>query len=330
MKLENEVLSVEIAELGAEVTGISDREKNTDILWEGNPSFWKRHSPVLFPNVGKTYGNEVLIEGNKFPTVQHGFARDSVFTCVSSSADAASFRLASSEETKKVYPYDFELYITYTLKGKNLKVEWKVKNCSEKIMYFTIGGHPAFRFAEKGEKKEDYLLKFPGKESLTYILVDPNTGTGVPDQTYTLELTDGMCPVTEEMFLRDALIFDGGQFEEVWLCSPAAPLIHLEPQHSCTPPKVPLCEFSGRTFKSGRTKSAVIKRNAPPFFSTARVIPISQTSVSPKKSFPGYKKQAGFQAAKVMVLSAFNAPGETCPPSQETPDGRSQARIFFP
>ena len=218
MKLENEVLSVEIAELGAEVTGISDREKNTDILWEGNPSFWKRHSPVLFPNVGKTYGNEVLIEGNKFPTVQHGFARDSVFTCVSSSADAASFRLVSSEETKKVYPYDFELYINYTLKGKNLKVEWKVKNCSEKIMYFTIGGHPAFRFAEKGEKKEDYLLKFPGKESLTYILVDPNTGTGVPDQTYTLELTDGMCPVTEEMFLRDALIFDGGQFEEVWLC----------------------------------------------------------------------------------------------------------------
>ena len=153
MKLENEVLSVEIAELGAEVTGISDREKNTDILWEGNPSFWKRHSPVLFPNVGKTYGNEVLIEGNKFPTVQHGFARGSVFTCVSSSADAASFRLASSEETKKVYPYDFELYITYTLKGKNLKVEWKVKNCSEKIMYFTIGGHPAFRFAEKGEIK---------------------------------------------------------------------------------------------------------------------------------------------------------------------------------
>ena len=218
MKLENEVLSVEIAELGAEVTGISDREKNTDILWEGNPSFWKRHSPVLFPNVGKTYGNEVLIEGNKFPTVQHGFARDSVFTCVSSSADAASFRLASSEETKKVYPYDFELYITYTLKGKNLKVEWKVKNCSEKTMYFTIGGHPAFRFAEKEEKKEDYLLKFPGKESLTYLLVDPNTGTGVPDQTYTLELTDGMCPVTEEMFLRDALIFDGGQFEEVWLC----------------------------------------------------------------------------------------------------------------
>ncbi len=218
MKLENDALYVEIAELGAEVTKIFDREKNRDILWEGDPVYWKRHSPVLFPNVGKTFGNQVLIGESTFPTVQHGFARDSVFTCVSSSADAVSFRLASSEETKKAYPYDFELYINYTLKGKNLTVEWKVKNCSEETMYFTIGGHPAFRFAEKGEKKDDYFLKFPGKASLTYILIDPNTGTAVPDQTYTLELIDGMCPVTEEMFMRDALIFDGGQIEEVWLC----------------------------------------------------------------------------------------------------------------
>lgn len=218
MKLENDVLCVEIAELGAEITKIYDREKNTDILWEGNPVYWKRHSPILFPNVGKTYGNQVLIEGSTYTTVQHGFARDSVFTCVSSSDDAASFLLVSSEETKKVYPYDFELYINYSLRGKELTVEWQVKNCSGKPMFFTIGGHPAFRFGKEGEKKEDYLLKFPGKEALTYILVDLKTGTAVPDQTYTLELSDGMCPVTEEMFLKDALIFDGGQIEEVWLC----------------------------------------------------------------------------------------------------------------
>lgn len=218
MKLENEVLCAEISELGAEVIRIFDREKNTEILWEGNPAYWKRHSPILFPNVGKTYKNQVLIEGSAFPTVQHGFARDSVFTCVSSSEDAASFLLASSEETKKTYPYDFELYINYSLRGKALMVEWQVKNGSEKTMYFTIGGHPAFRFGGQGEKKEDYLLKFPGKEALSYILIDPETGTGISDQTYTLDLTEGMCPVTEEMFLRDALVFDGGQIEEVWLC----------------------------------------------------------------------------------------------------------------
>lgn len=218
MKVENEFLCVEIAEAGAEVTRIFDRQNNTEILWEGDPAYWKRHSPILFPNVGKTYGNQMLIEGSTYPTAQHGFARDSVFTCVASSAESASFLLSSSEETKKIYPYDFELYANYGLNGKELTVEWQVKNSSEKTMYFTIGGHPAFRFAGKGETKEDYVLKFPGKEELSYILLDPATGTGVPETVYTLKLAEEMCPVTEELFAEDALIFDDGQIEEVWLC----------------------------------------------------------------------------------------------------------------
>lgn len=218
MKLENDFLCIEIAEMGAEVTRIFDKQKNTEVLWEGNPLYWKRHSPVLFPNVGKTYQNQMLIEGKYYPTSQHGFARDSVFTCVSSSTEDASFMLVSSEDTKKIYPYDFELYIHYSLEGKELKVEWQVKNCSGRNMYFTIGGHPAFRFAGKDEKKEDYMLKFPGKEALTYILLDPEHGTGIPDTEYTMKLNQESCPVTEEMFTRDALIFDGGQIEDVWLC----------------------------------------------------------------------------------------------------------------
>lgn len=218
MKLENSFLCVEIAEVGAEVVRIFNKEKNTEILWEGNPLFWKRHSPVLFPNVGKTYNNQVLIDGTSYPTSQHGFARDQAFGCVESSKDRALFVLESSEDTKKVYPYEFRLSIGYELQEKELKVEWRVENCDRKKMYFTIGGHPAFRFAEPDGKKEDYVLKFPGKEKLSYSLLDPATGTGRPDILYTLELKQGICPLTEEMFARDALIFDGGQIEEVWLC----------------------------------------------------------------------------------------------------------------
>lgn len=48
VKLENEKLLVEIAELGAEVTRLYDKEKNTEVLWDGNPKFWKRHSPICF------------------------------------------------------------------------------------------------------------------------------------------------------------------------------------------------------------------------------------------------------------------------------------------
>ena len=37
--------------MGAEVIRIYDKENQRDILWEGDPKYWKRHSPVLFPNV---------------------------------------------------------------------------------------------------------------------------------------------------------------------------------------------------------------------------------------------------------------------------------------
>lgn len=218
MKVESSRLCVEISEMGAEATRIYDKKNRTELLWEADPVYWKRHSPVLFPNVGKTYHNTVLINGIHYPTSQHGFARDSRFKCVDLTADRASFLLTSGEETKEVYPFDFELYITYTVTENRLRVEWEVRNTGDEDLYFTIGAHPAFRFAGKDEKKSDYILKFPGKESLDYILIDPEEAAADPDRVYCLELKDGCCPLSEEMFAKDALIFDGGQIEEVTIC----------------------------------------------------------------------------------------------------------------
>ena len=213
MRLENERLCVEITELGAEILRVYDKKYGREVVWEADPAYWKRHAPVLFPNVGKTYRNTVLINGIHYPTSQHG-----LFKCTNSTRDSASFLLVSNEETKEVYPFDFELFITYTLEGNRLQVKWEVRNPSDETMYFTIGGHPAFRFAEKDEVKSDYLLKFPGKSELKYILIDPAEAAADPEHVFTLPLEGECCPVTEEMFEKDALIFDGTQIEEVWLC----------------------------------------------------------------------------------------------------------------
>jgi galactose mutarotase-like enzyme len=218
MKLENEYLLVEIARLGAEVTRIFDKETKTEILWEGDPKYWKRHSPILFPNVGKMYQNTMRIGDVQYPACQHGFARDMVFTCINESETNASFMMSSTEETQEVYPYEFELHIRYTLNEKELLVQWLVKNRGDETMYFTIGGHPAFRFAKAGETKADYMLKFPGKERLICIGLDKATGTALPEKPAVMELIGGTYPVTEEMFAADTLIFDGGQIEEAWLC----------------------------------------------------------------------------------------------------------------
>ena len=218
VKLENEFLCVEIAEMGAEVTRIYDKTEDNEILWEGNPVYWKRHSPVLFPNVGKTYKNRVLINGTQYPTSQHGFARDNVFTCIEAANEKASFMFRSSEETKEVYPFDFELHINYKLNKKELTVEWQVKNCGDETMYFTIGGHPAFRFAKPEETKADYVLKVPGKEKLEYVLIDISCGCANADEVQTLQLSEETYPLSDELFAKDALVVDNGQIEEAWLC----------------------------------------------------------------------------------------------------------------
>lgn len=218
VKLENEFLYVEIAEMGAEVTRIYDKTEDNEILWEGNPVYWKRHSPVLFPNVGKTYKNRVLINGTQYPTSQHGFARDNVFTCIEAANEKASFMFRSSEETKEVYPFDFELHINYKLNKKELTVEWQVKNCGDETMYFTIGGHPAFRFAKPEETKADYVLKIPRKEKLEYVLIDISCGCANVDEVHTLQLNEETYPLSDELFAKDALVVDNGQIEEAWLC----------------------------------------------------------------------------------------------------------------
>ena len=110
MKMENERICIEISEHGAEVTRIYDKKKETELLWEGNPTYWKRHSPILFPNVGKTYKNKVKINGISYPTSGHGFARDNDFKCICTKPDKAAFLFSSGEETKEVYSFDFSFF----------------------------------------------------------------------------------------------------------------------------------------------------------------------------------------------------------------------------
>ena len=144
MKLENEILYVEMVEHGAELTRIYNKKTGAEILWNADPKFWKRHSPVLFPNVGKTWHNVVKIQGEQYPTSQHGFARDMDFEEISKTENEHHYMLKDNEETLKKYPYKFELHVIYEIIGDTLTVTYKVKNIDDKTIYFGLGGHPAF------------------------------------------------------------------------------------------------------------------------------------------------------------------------------------------
>ena len=71
--LENDQLCVTISDHGAELSGIFDKKNDREILWNADPSHWKRHAPVLFPNVGRYYEDHCLINGKTYTSGQHGY-----------------------------------------------------------------------------------------------------------------------------------------------------------------------------------------------------------------------------------------------------------------
>lgn len=229
--MKNSKLTVAIADAGAELISIFDNSNQRELLWQADPKFWNRHAPVLFPNVGKYYGGCFLYEGKEYPEGQHGFARDMEFDQIEGNDTMVKHRLVSNDETRQRYPFDFQFDVTHHLNGNRLTVQWDVVNQGDKTMYFTIGGHPAFRVEILPNTQfEDYFLQFASDvDELSYLLLDLASGTAMPDKALPLHLHNHQLRLKKDMFDKDALIFDGGQIQWVALSLPdGSPYIALE------------------------------------------------------------------------------------------------------
>ena len=98
--LENDQLCVTISDHGAELSGIFDKKNDREILWNADPSHWKRYAPVLFPNVGRYYEDHCLINGKTYTSGQHGFARDMEFICVEETENSVTHLLEAMRQRK--------------------------------------------------------------------------------------------------------------------------------------------------------------------------------------------------------------------------------------
>ena len=141
--LKNTALTLNISLHGAELTSIRD-SFGREFLWQADPAFWKRHSPVLFPIVGSLWDKHFRVNGREYEMGQHGFARDMDFRLVSEREDEMWFELKSSPETLAKYPYKFTLRIGYRLEANKIHVMWEVSGDDSQTMWFQIGAHPAF------------------------------------------------------------------------------------------------------------------------------------------------------------------------------------------
>lgn len=163
--LENDKIRVSADSMGAELHNIYNKETNLEYLWNGDATFWPRHSPVLFPVVGGLIDDTFVYRDTKYELIKHGFARDTNFEVESTSSEKVSFVLKSDNETIKSYPFNFLLRISYELIGNTVQVTYEVENAGAETMYFSIGTHPAFNVPlVDGTSYEDYYLEFEQEE----------------------------------------------------------------------------------------------------------------------------------------------------------------------
>ncbi len=164
--IENSDLRIAIKTQGAELDSIQHKAHQLEYLWQGDAAFWGKKSPILFPIVGTLKDNNFSYEGKKYTLPRHGFARDKTFSVEQHSADSATFLLVSDEDTLKNYPFQFEFRLRYALKDNALCVTYAVKNTSEGDMYFSVGGHPAFRLPlVGGTTYTDYFIELNQAET---------------------------------------------------------------------------------------------------------------------------------------------------------------------
>lgn len=219
--LENEKLRVEIDSFGAELKSVKDKQTGQEYMWQADAAFWGRTSPVLFPFVGKLRNNSYLHEGKTYSMTAHGFARDMEHCLVSKTDTSIRFKLVTSEETLKKYPFSFILCIGYELTDNEVKVLWEVSNHSvDKHMHFHIGAHPAFNCPIHGEdSKAGYKLYFGGIDELHHHGNDPVTGLSI-DEDLVLPLENHRAVITPEFFDRCTYIAEGNQTGEVGIEDP--------------------------------------------------------------------------------------------------------------
>ena len=161
--IKNKYLTLELDSMGAEALHLV--HKGVNYLRERD-EVWDRTAPILFPIVGRLKDGYAYYEGKKITLGVHGFAASREFSVISQKDDEITFFDKYDEETLALYPFKYELYVTYRLTKKSFVTIIGVKNVDEVSFKYNIGGHPGIVCPLfKGEIFNDYHIAFNKKET---------------------------------------------------------------------------------------------------------------------------------------------------------------------
>lgn len=208
LSIKHDQLTALINPRGAELSSL--QLKDQEYVWQGDAAVWSGHAPVLFPIVGTLAKDRMRYLGKTYQMQRHGIARKAVFTCIEQTDSSLSMSLRADAQLLKMYPWNFELIVRFSLSGNTLSITYEVINHDTDTMIFTLGSHPAFRLPETDSNSAalsitDFDIKFDHPETLQRILLDNNGLLSTTGSAF--ELKDNAVKLSDTIFEQDALIF---------------------------------------------------------------------------------------------------------------------------
>lgn len=198
-------LSAEISATGAELIRLQDGT-GADLLWHGDPAVWNGRSPLLFPIVGEVKNNRLNVAGKGYEIGRHGFARASTFALVGSDDASCTWRLQSSEASRRQYPFEFRLDVTYRIEGATLHMQAEVANTGSVVMPASFGFHPALRWPlPYGKPRAAHEIVFERDEPAP--IRRPIDGL-LSAARFPTPVHDRHLPLHDDLFEEGALVWD--------------------------------------------------------------------------------------------------------------------------
>lgn len=205
-------------------------KNNTEYLWQGDAKYWAGQAPVCFPITGVLPNGEMEAFGKRCTMKRHGVARINPFEVLEQHKNSVTFVQRSDENTKRDFPFDYELKIKYTINGDTVTNEYIVTNTGEDKLPFVIGGHPAFNCPlTKNEKFEDYKVVFDKKITKPCLRPDHHTGlVNVFEKFDEMHGGDTLSLVHELFEEKDALIFENCEAKSATLIGKSGKGVKIE------------------------------------------------------------------------------------------------------
>lgn len=257
VSISNGSLTASIDTMGAQLMSLLKGE--SEYLWQGDANWWPRRAPILFPIVGVLKDGKAESAEGTISLARHGLARLNQFEVVEKSDSSVTLQLKSTEETRKAYPYDFELKLIFSVAGDTLTQTYEVTNPANIVLPFALGAHPAFNIPIPGVEAaslDQYYLLF----TRSWTSYGPSiTDEGLCDYTtpQRLIVDSDMLPLSWDLIDREKTItledvpdrritlaanveasseahgiqmdFEGFDYLGIWSAAPGCPFVALEP-----------------------------------------------------------------------------------------------------